>query len=114
MQSNHNVHIKCVEITETHWFKHSNGTYIQTLLHNLETNKAPGPDGIHPLVLKHCSFEIAPILKVTFEQSLNTGNIPSDWLLANMIPVTRKAVRISLQIIAPSYLPLHNESLKQK
>ena len=27
---------------------------IQTLLQNLD-NKAPGPDGMHPLVLKHCS-----------------------------------------------------------
>ena len=51
---------------------------IQTLLQNLDTNKVPGPDGIHPLVLKHCSYELAPILKVFFVQSLNTGNIPSD------------------------------------
>jgi len=41
---------------------------IQTLLHNLDANKAPGPDGIHPLVLKHCSYELAPILKVIFVQ----------------------------------------------
>jgi len=39
---------------------------IQTLQQNLDANKAPSPDGIHPLVLKHCSFELAPILKVTF------------------------------------------------
>jgi len=45
---------------------------------------------IHPLVLKHCSFEKALILKVIFEQSLNTGNIPSDWLLTNVTPVYKK------------------------
>ena len=59
-------------------------------MHNLDANKAPGPDGIHPTVLKHCSSEVAPILKVIFVQSLSTGNIPSDWLLANITPVYKK------------------------
>ena len=63
---------------------------IQTLLQNLNANKAPGPDGIHPLVLKHCSYKLALILKVIFRQSLNTGNIPSDWLLANVISVYKR------------------------
>ena len=35
----------------------------------------------------YCSYELAPILKV---QSLNTGNIPSDWLLVNVTPVYKK------------------------
>ena len=35
-------------------------------LQNLEANKSPGPDEIHPLVLKHSSYVIAPILKVNF------------------------------------------------
>ena len=51
---------------------------IQALLQNLDTNKSPGPDGIHPIILKHCASELAPILKVIFTQSLNTGNIPAD------------------------------------
>ena len=63
---------------------------IQTLLQNLDANKAPGPDGVHPLVLKHCSSELAPNLKVAFVQSLNTGNIPLDWLLANVTPMYKK------------------------
>ena len=60
------------------------------LLQNLKANKSPGPDDIHPLVLKHCSYELAPILKVIFTQSLNTGSIPSDWLLVNITPVYKK------------------------
>ena len=63
---------------------------IQTLLQTLDANKTPDPDGIHHLVLKHCSYELAPILKVIFMQSLNISNIPSDWLLANVIPVYKK------------------------
>ena len=60
---------------------------IQMLLQNLKANKSPGPDEIHPLVLKHCSYELAPILKVIFTHSLNTGSILSDWLLTNITPV---------------------------
>ena len=46
---------------------------IQMLLQNLEASKSPGPDGIHPLVLKHCSYELAPILKVILVVSIQTG-----------------------------------------
>ena len=63
---------------------------IQIPLQNLIANKSPGSDEIHLLVLKHCSYDLAPILKVIFTQSLNTGSIPSDWLLANITPVYNK------------------------
>ena len=63
---------------------------IQALLQNLDTNKSPGPDGIHPIILKHCASELAPILKVMFTQSLNTGYIPADWLVANVTPVYKR------------------------
>ena len=48
---------------------------IQMLLQNLKANKSPGPDEIHPFVLKHCSRELVSILKVIFTQLLNTGSV---------------------------------------
>ena len=45
------------------WFSESG---IQMLLQNLEANKSPGADKIHPLVLKHCFYEFALISKVIF------------------------------------------------
>ena len=66
---------------------------IQSLLENLEVVKSPGPDKIHPLVLKHCAGELAPVLQVIFSQSLSTGNIPSDWLISNITPVYKKGDR---------------------
>ena len=63
---------------------------IQTLLHNLDPNKAQGPDKIAPFVLKNCAAEIAPILEIIFKQSLNSGVLPSDWLTANVCPVFKK------------------------
>ena len=99
---------------------------IQILLQNLKANKSPGPNRIHPLVLKHCSHELAPILKVIFTQSLNTGSIPSDWLMANISPVYKKGnkdlpvnyypIIISKICLFQGYgtwhLPFYNESLK--
>ena len=51
---------------------------IQSLLENLEVVKSPGPNKIHPLILKCCARELAPVLQVIFSQSLSTGNVPSD------------------------------------
>ena len=68
---------------------------IQNLLSNLDPNKAHGPDGISPYLLKSCSAEIAPRLEVIFKQSLNTGELPSDWLTANFFPVFKKGNRSS-------------------
>ena len=51
---------------------------IQKLLHNLNPNKAAGPDEIKPRFLKELSHEIAPILTIIFEKSIKTGVVPDD------------------------------------
>ena len=66
---------------------------IQTLLSDIDPNKAQGPDKIAPIILKNCAVEIAPILQVIFEQSLNLGILPFDWLTANICPVFKKGNR---------------------
>ena len=66
---------------------------IQAQLDNLDPNKAQGPDKIAPFVLKNCAAEIAPMLEIIFNQSLNTGVLPSDWLTANICPVFKKGSR---------------------
>ena len=81
---------------------------IQNLLSNLDPNKAHGPDGISPYILKSCSAEIAPILEVIFKQSLNTGELQSDWLTANIFPVFKKGNRIKLQTNISNIILLQN------
>ena len=46
------------------------------LLKNLKPGKAAGPDKLKPLLLKELRDEIAPIIKVIFEKSLQTGKLP--------------------------------------
>ena len=63
---------------------------IDALLSSLNIHKATGPDGISARVLKEMHSSIAPILKVIFDCSLNTGVVPNDWKIANVTPLLRR------------------------
>ena len=65
-------------------------TGIENQLNLLNTHKSSGPDCIPAFVLRHCATKIASILTVFFSQSLNTGQMPSDWLRANVVPIFKK------------------------
>ena len=58
-----------IHITETDLTK-----YIQ----RLKPNKSPGPDGIHPRILKELATAIAKPLCMLFQTSLNEGSLPGD------------------------------------
>ena len=60
---------------------------ILKLLQNLKPHKAGGPDNIKPTILKQLAIEIAPILTFIFNTSLETGEVPSDWRNANVVPI---------------------------
>ena len=68
---------------------------IYRLLNDLDVNKAPGPDKIPNRILKYCATEIAQILQLIFNQSLTSGNLPDDWLTANITPIFKKGNRLS-------------------
>ena len=63
---------------------------ILKLLSNLNPDKAPGPDGIKPIVLKELREELAPNIQLLFKKSISTGKIPTDWTKANVSPVFKK------------------------
>ena len=60
------------------------------LLSNLKPDKAAGPDSIKPVVLKQLKTEIAPVICLLFEKSLQTGQLPSDWKKAQVCPLFKK------------------------
>ena len=60
------------------------------LLHKLKPGKAAGPDMLKPLLLRELRDKIAPIIKVIFDRSLQTGKLPADWTKANVMPVFKK------------------------
>ncbi|KAK3097784.1 hypothetical protein FSP39_013162 [Pinctada imbricata] len=53
---------------------------ITKLLKGLKVDKAAGPDLIKPILLNELHQELAPILQILFQLSLDTGKLPSDWL----------------------------------
>ena len=63
---------------------------VLKLLSNLNPNKAQGPDCLHPRLLKSLANEIAPILTVIFQHSIDTGDVPMDWRQGNIAPIIKK------------------------
>ena len=72
------------------------------LLKNLKPGKAAGPDGLKPLLLRELGEEIAPILKIIYERSLQAGKLPADWTKANVMPVFKKGDKS----LASNYRPI--------
>ena len=62
-------------------------------LKNLNVNKAQGPDGIPPRILKELCEQLANPLSVLFNKSLEEGKIPSDWKKADVVPIFKKGTR---------------------
>ena len=63
---------------------------VQKLLSGLNENKSPGADDISPHILKKCHGELSGPLTFLFNQSLNTGEVPDDWRIANVFALHKK------------------------
>ena len=63
---------------------------VKDLLLSLKTDKSPGPDGLHPIVLQRCAEEISLPLSLIFQKYFDTGQLPTDWKLAVVSPISRK------------------------
>ena len=61
------------------------------LLKGLNPSKALGPDELHPRVLKELATELGPVFAHFFQQSIDTGEIPKEWSLANIFPLFKKS-----------------------
>ena len=75
---------------------------VPKLLSNFKPGKAAGPDKIKPLLLRELRVEIAPILQIIFEQSLQSGKLPADWCRAFVTPIFKKGNKSS----AANYRPI--------
>lgn len=59
-------------------------------LKKLNPNKAPGPDGVRPSVLKVCAEQLYRILSIIFNQSLSQCVVPKAWKTSCVVPVPKK------------------------
>ena len=69
---------------------------VTKLLKGLNPSKALGPDELHPRVLKELATELGPIFALLFQQSIDSGDIPKEWTLANISPLFKKGDRLQL------------------
>ena len=66
---------------------------VMKKLSKLKSDKSPGPDGLHPMILNRCADAIAEPLTWIFQKSFDTGTVPSDWRTANISPIFKKGSR---------------------
>ena len=77
------------DIPELNDIKVSEDDIIKAI-NSISTNSAPGPDKIPALLLKECKKELAPALAKLWQESINTGKIPSELLKQSIIPIYKK------------------------
>ena len=71
-------------------------------LYSLKDNKAPDPDGTHSYILKACADTLCTPLTMLYHQSLTSGDLPSDWKKAHVVPVFKKGSKCK----ASNYRPI--------
>jgi hypothetical protein len=63
---------------------------VMKKLKTLNPGKSPGPDGLHPRVLKELADALAEPLALLFNKSLSEGKLPSMWKDADVTPLFKK------------------------
>ena len=63
---------------------------IKKRLRDLKVGKSPGPDGIHPRVLKELHEVLSIPLKIIFEESIRKSSLPEVWKTANITALFKK------------------------
>ena len=66
---------------------------VTKLLKELKPRKSPGPDGIHPLILKNCADTLAISICKIYNMSFSLGKIPDCWKQADIIPLHKKGAK---------------------
>ena len=63
---------------------------VLAVLSSLDVNKASGPDEIPARILKETAHKIDPSLGDLFNKLLSLCSFPTEWKLANIVPVYKK------------------------
>lgn len=80
---------------------------IKKKLDKMNISKSPGPDGIHPRVLREISSTISTPIAIIFQTSISTGELPEDWKCANITALFKKGNKK----VAGNYRPVSLTSI---
>ena len=99
--SSYNINIDIDPANESNFNIDFDHTYIRKLLQQVNSNKAQGPDGIHGKLLKQCAVGLSYPLSLLFKISYNTGCLPNEWKMANVVPVHKKGSKSNVENYRP-------------
>jgi len=68
---------------------------IIKLLRSLNPSKSPGPDGVHPKILRDLANELSTPIQIIFNKSLNSGVVPDMWKEAIITAIFKKGDKSS-------------------
>ena len=60
---------------------------VLRFLNSLDSSTSPGPDGVHPHLLKSCAPVVAYPLLLIFRKSLAIGRLPQIWKSSEVVPI---------------------------
>lgn len=83
---------------------------VARAIERLEYKTSPGPDGISSKLLKLTAQKSSYLLKLIFQQSLDTGCVPDDWKSALVVPIFKSG----LKSCANNYRPISLTSIPCK
>ena len=87
-----------------------NEDLIIDVIKELSCNSAAGLDGVPVSLLKNSSVELAKPLNILFNHSINTGQVPSAWKEAAVVPIYKGGDRS----LAKNYRPISLTSAMMK
>ncbi|CAM4614994.1 unnamed protein product [Caretta caretta] len=69
---------------------------VEAKLEQLNGTKSGGPGNLHPRILKELAHEIASPLEEFLMKSVNSGVVPYDWRIANIVAIFKKGKKRDL------------------
>ena len=74
---------------------------VRDIISKLDSNKVQGPDNIHGLILKKCACVLAKPLSLIYSVIYNTGILPEEWKLSNVVPMFKKGDKKGVENYRP-------------
>ena len=72
-----------------------NETQMLKALTSLNISKSPGPDLIHPRLLKEAAYQLTYPLTILFNKTIESGYLPDCWKVAEVRPIFKKGTKSS-------------------